>query len=420
MTAPRGGRWLRALMCASALLAVAIGAGGARQADAALYWSTFSAIGRANLDGSAPLWPLPNGWFPALEAGSVCGLAVDGSHIYWGDTSNGSIDRATLDGTEPNLPFIGGLTAPCGVAVDGSHVYWADLEANMIGRANLDGSDVEPGFIVGAAGPCGIAVDGSHVFWANLDGGTIGRAALEGSEVDERFISGLSAPCGIALTSGGIYWGSQGPPGAGAIGRANLDGTGVEQQLITGVGEPWAVATDGSHLYWADRRGGSANPSGVGRAGLDGTEVNYDLIPSVDFPTGLALDARSLSTAPPPPQASDYLRFGKLTHYRRNGVVQLVVYVPARGDFRIDSPQIGWSIDKGNPPPWVAGTFRWKLKLWPGKGSTGLAIRRRLSRLGRATVTLNMTYQQEGRLPLQESKRVTFVHRVRRSSGISR
>jgi hypothetical protein len=276
----------------------------------------------------------------------------------------------------------------------------------MIGRADIDGTDVEPGFIPGAAGPCGVAVDDSHVFWSNQDGGSIGRADLDGSNVEQEFIAGLGSPCGVAVNAQSVYWGDQ---GAEAIGRAALDGTSANPLLVSGSGEPWSVAVNGSHVYWADRRGSSMNSSGIGRAGLDGGEVNHDLIPSVDFPTSVALDARTPAMSPPSPRTSDYLRYGKLTHDKRTGAVQLVVFVPARGDFRIDSPEIGWSIDKGNPPPGVAGTFRWKLRLWPGNSSEGKGIRRRLRRTGKVSIKLLMTYQQEGRTPLQGSKRLSFI-----------
>lgn len=374
---------------------------GHEPAEAALYWANYRSLGRANLDGSASLW------FPALEAETGCGLAVDDQYLYWGDTSGGAVGRAAIDGTAPNQAFIPGLGAPCGVAVTGTHVYWTDLDTNMIGRAKLDGSGVEAGFIAGAATPCGIAVDGTHVYWANQEGKSIGRANLDGSDVDQQFISGLGYPCGVAVNDRNVYWGDQ---GSGSIGRANLDGFNVEPAIVPAAGEPWDVAVSNTQLFWADRWGTPADPNGgIGRAALDGSEVIHDLIPGIHNPTGVATDARLL-TATSSPKPSDYLRFGKVTHDRKTGAIQLDVDVPARGGFNVDSPAIGWSIDKGNPPPWVGGAFRWKLTLWPGKGKAGRRIRHRLGKAGRAPIILRITYQQEGRLPLQGSKRLAFQH----------
>jgi virginiamycin B lyase len=381
--------------------------GGQDRAAAALYWAHSASLGRANLDGSQPFWPLPNGWSPALEAHGACGLAVDDQHLYWGDASGGAIGRATIDGTAPNQAFVSGLGAPCGVAVTGTHIYWSDFDTNMIGRANLDGSGVEPAFISGAAGPCGVAVSGGHIFWTNQDRGSIGRANLDGSEVDHEFIAGLGAPCGVAVDASRVYWGDQ---ESESIGRAELAGGGIEPAFVGDAGEPWDVDVNGSHVFWAERRDRPRNPyGGIDRATLDGAQVQYDLVPAAAFPTGVALDGRTFGTAAPPPRPSDYLRFGKLTRDRATGALQLIVYVPARGEFRVDSPAIGWSIDKGNPPPWLAGSFRWKLRLWPGKGTKAAKrIHRQLRRAGRAPVVLRTTYQQEGRLPLKGVKRLAF------------
>lgn len=403
---------LELLGCLVALIAAAASALSARPADAALYWSSGNALGRANLDGGSPLWPLPNGWFPALDAGSVCGLAADGQHLYWADPWGGTIGRSTLDGTSPEDPLVGGLTDPCGIAVDASHIYWTELEANLIGRADLDGGNVEPGFIVGVVNPCGVAVDAGHVYWANQEGGSIGRARIDGGEVEREFIAGLRSPCGVAVTDKSIFWGDQ---SWASIGRARLDGTEVEPTLIPNAGEPWDVDVIGSSLYWADRDGSSYNDGGIGRALLDRGEVNRNLIPSVNFPTGVAVDTRTISVpAAQPDRMSDYLRFGKLTHNRRTGEVQLIVDVPERGELNIDSPQISWRINKGDPPSRIAGALRWKLRLWPGRAPIGKKIRRRLRRGGKASVELALTYKQEGRLPLEATKRVWFVKRARR------
>lgn len=388
-------------------------------AGAIVYWSVEGGIGIANLDGTSVEAPMSaGGSFHKLDPGYACGIAVDATHLYWVDASSGgTIGRANLDGSAPDESFIDGLGFPCGVALTASHVYWADRYTGMIGRANLDGSGAERAFIVGGDWPCGVAVDGTHVYWANREGDSIGRADLDGTNVDQAFIAGAESPCGIAVTPSHVYWGSppEGFPGYGSIGRAAIDGSGVDNEFIPNSGETWALAANTTHLYWTDQGwrnflgGGNqfdVKPGAVGRARLDGTEVNRRLIPT-GLARGVALDTRALPG--PPLRPSDYLRFGKLTRDKKTGALQLIVYVPARGEFKVDGPAIGWSIDKGNPPPWVGGTFRWKLRLWPGKGAAGKRIRRRLRRAGRAPIILRVTYQQEGRAPLQAEKRLAFL-----------
>jgi hypothetical protein len=377
------------------------------RADAALYWAHGSSLGRANLDGSLPFWPLPNGYFPALDVSGACGLDVDDRHLYWGDASDGAIGRAAIDGTAPNQAFIPGLGAPCGVVATTTHVYWSDWGANLIGRANLDGSGVEAAFVAGASNPCGIAADASHVYWANQEAGSIGRADLAGGNVDQEFITGLGSPCGVDVNAGGIYWGDQ---ELESIGRAALDGSSAKLTLVANAVEPWDVAVNSTHVFWANRWSTPGNSGGgIGRAALDGTSPDYDLVPDAFNPTGVALDASLLVSDPPPPKPSDYLRFGKVRHDRKRGTLQLIVRVPARGEFGVHSRALGWRIDKGNPPPWMGGAFSWKLALWPQRGPAGRSIRQRLRRSGRAPLLLRVSYTQEGRLSLQASKRLAFI-----------
>jgi virginiamycin B lyase len=392
----------------AALLASSAGPGGDR-AEAGVYWGGPS-FGRANLDGSEVLWPLPDGWFPAL-AGSAHGLEVTDQHLYWAEPSSGSIGRAALDGRDPNHELVKGLVSPVGVAVDGRYLYWSDQKANAIGRALLDGSAADPTFITGATSPCGVASDAQYLYWANQEAGTIGRATLDGTVVDQNFIEGLKTPCGIEVGSGYVFWGDQ---MLDTLGRAAIDGTEVIPSFVTEAGEPWDLALNASHVFWADRQGDPSRPQGgLGRASLDGGEVIRDLVPETIMTTGVAVDARTFAKDLTP-KPSDYLRFGKVTHDRKRGTVQVIVEVPARGEFRVDAPLIGWSIDKGDPPPWLGGTFKWRLRLWPGNGPAGRRIKCNLRRGGLAYISLLVTYQQEGRLPIERRKPLVLQRRVKK------
>jgi virginiamycin B lyase len=397
-------------------LAVLLVAAWATPAPAAVYWTAGGGghVGVVNDDGSQALWPLPNGYLPALEAGEARGLAVDGSHLYWANGTTGAIGRANLDGTGADEALVSGLVDPCGVAVDGAHLYWADRATNMIGRANLDGTEANPAFVVGARGPCGVAVDGGHLYWANAGGESIGRANLDGSGVEEGFISGLQWPFGVAVDAAHVYWGERvrGVSTGGSIGRAALTGAAVEPAFVPGIGEPDAVAVDASGIYWADESFRDLQAGAIGRADLDGGHVNPALVGGLDTPRAVAVDARVLPG--PAPKPSDYLRFGKLTTEKGGRRLTLRVYVPARGEFAVTSPGIAWSIDKGDPPPWVGGSFTWELHLRPGQGPAGKRIRRQLKRHGSAPFVLRVTYRQEGRLPLEASKALAFRRPSRR------
>jgi virginiamycin B lyase len=390
----------------------------ATSAPAALYWGHDRSIGVANLDLSTVTNSLTGGF----EARSTVGLAVDSSHLFFAVASNdGSIGRADLDGTSADEAFISGLEFPSGLATDGSHVYWADRLTNLIGRAGLDGSGVQRGFIGGADHPCGVAVDGGHVYWSNLEGGSIGRANLDGSQVEQDFISGVTRPCGVAVTGSHVYWTSlaEGAFDPGSIGRAPIGGGPAENDFITGIYEAFSLAANSTHLFWTDEgwenfQGGgdptTALPGAVGRARLDGTEVERRWLPT-GLAHGVAVDSRVLPGPPPPPLLPAwYLRYGPLTR-ERSGALRLVLFVPGPGSFSVDSPAIGWHIQKPDPAP-GSGFARWTLRLWPGKGSQAAKkIRRQLQKSGRAPVRLRLTYQQEGHEPLQSEKRLAFLRR---------
>ena len=159
-----------------------------------VYWANGAAenelnrsLARAQIDGSdvegrfvAPGNEEPKASF---NAGRIpYGVALDASHVYFtleepqsGDTS--SIDRVTLEGTEPN-EFGGfgiGKAGIRGLTVDSTDVYWATQGEEAIGRAPL--ADLVKGNCVSAA-TCeneylkpagtlnGLAIDGTHIYWS--------------------------------------------------------------------------------------------------------------------------------------------------------------------------------------------------------------------------------------------------------------
>jgi hypothetical protein len=253
--------------------------GLAENASGFVYWTNPStgAIGRANLDGSGANPRFITG------AGDPEDLAVDARHIYWGNsglTSDlSSVGRANLDGSGVNPGFI--PDAGGGVAVDGSHVWWGvgaagggwvywitgggDYGGAPIGRANLDGSGVDRHFIQDSP------PDFVHIARANTDG----------SHVDEQFVSlaaatpgfnSLTSFGGLAVDASHVYWTDATYTERCSVSRSALRGPlagrgqliydkeSFECSLIGG------VAVDRKHVYWD-------TPFGfVGRVNLDGSQ----------------------------------------------------------------------------------------------------------------------------------------------------
>jgi virginiamycin B lyase len=270
----------------------------APHAEAYVYWTSPSSIGRANFDGSGVDQSFVTG-----VGGSSFGVAVDAGHVYWANfsvpSSTGSIGRASLDGSGVNFSFIAS-GYPHGIAVDAEHVYWAS--GGSIGRANLDGTHVDKNFITSAAA-FGVAVDARHVYWTTVPAsqripptppshpGSIGRANLDGSGADQSFIADAGfSPLGVAVNAGHIYWVDE---NTNSIARARLDGTHVDKSIISGTHSPYGVAVNSRHVYWTNLYAGS-----IGRAKLDGSGVNQSFITGAHDPWGVAVD--SLPDTKPP------------------------------------------------------------------------------------------------------------------------
>jgi hypothetical protein len=396
-----------------AVLVMALAFASPPAADAVVYWGSGGSMGAANVDGSMPIISYPYGVANLPPEASVVGLAVNDTHLFWGDLSRPAIGSMALSGTpdgrvllnEPRLwvdeALVPKVERPWGVAVDASHIYWAST-AGAIGRSDLDGSAADRTFIGGLNTPCGIAVDNRYVYWGEIEIGTIGRARLDGTEVEPEFIADAGEPCGVAADSSHLYWSSP----AGAIGRAGIDGSQPEPRFIAGAGSPCGVAVDQQHVYWAN----FAEPGTfVSRADLDGSNAAPLVgVPYYSAQCGVAVDSRVFQARPLP--LSRPIRIGKVKRRKRGRLLVLSVYVPERGELVVTSPPaIGWRLDKGaTPPAWRGGSFRWILKLWPGKGRIGKRIRRQIHNRHPAPVDLTFAWTEDARQPVTSRRHVVF------------
>lgn len=355
--------------------------GGAQSANAALYWTNGHGVSRANLDGTLanPFitdWSRPRG---------ACGVAVNGSHIYWTEDGYEQIGRANIDGSEPNWAFITGVSRPCGVAVDGSHIYWVNRGTNSIGRARLDGTEQDHLFVRDVGRACGIDVDSRFIYWGDPELSILGRAAITG-DIGAPFLEVDSGgTCGVAVNATHVYWGAFG----GEIGRANLDGSNIEPHFITGLTlSPCGVALDSEHLYWVQQSGGG----GIGRASLDGVIQAPRLIGG-PVECGLAVD--SLIAPPPPvfepPTNVGSCLFGSFEPNRRTGGGVLSLVAAAHAPLRVRTRGLHWQVLTEEAPAWLGGRRNWQIRLWPAsKGRAARRIRADLKGRGRAPIKLRV------------------------------
>lgn len=384
----------------------------ASHAPAAVYWGDGSDIGAANLDGSARVssifvnesWKLPDGQAAQIH-GPVCGVAVNGTHLYWSES--GVVTRSPLDGGMAVQTLIGGTPGTCGVAIDASHVYWPS-GGGSLGRANLDGSGADLSFVSGGQELCAVAVDGSHVYWIDRGGFSIGRARLDGSNVEHGFIDSVQPACGLAVDGGHIYWGGA----HGSIGRAKLDGTEVDVDFVIGAGYVTGIAVYGPFIYWTDE--GNAQGT-VGRAYLDGGGANREfLVADHAGLAGVAVDSRVITLAPQP---SANVRFGQIRHDRRRGIAYLTVKVPSQGALRFQSTVVHGRFVGKRKATATAGLFQLTLKLWPRrKGKVARRVHRQLRNRGRAPAMFRLIHQEAGALPTSRKKRISLILRPGRRS----
>ena len=389
MRSQSSNRRLVAACCALALATIVAWVSLAPRADAYIYWASSGAtIGRANNDGSgATASFIPGAGFP-------CGVAVNSSHVYWGNGATGSIGRAGLDGSGVNPSFIGGASSPCAPSLDSTHVYWANqatgiMNPNLgsIGRANLNGSGVQPVVFGNQSNlvnePCGTAIGGGFLYWVNAgpDPRTIGRSPIPdplpvGGFVPEAGGEPFFA-CWPSLTSSHIYW----SVAALGIGRASLSDT-SDLDLVATASASGGTAIVGSKLYWANLTEGT-----ISRANLDGSSPQVAFLTGLQGPRGIAVD----SGAPP-------VDFGRLKRNKKRGTAKLTLEVPMAGTLSLTGTGLKALTAATEGPEEVT------LALKP-KGKA----RKKLARKGKRRFGLEVEFAPQDSTPNSSSKTVKLT-----------
>jgi hypothetical protein len=216
-------------------------------------------VGRANSDGSGVN---PN-FVPASQARTTLpsGIAVDGSHVYWGDmigrifAPGNSISRATLDGSSVERQFIQNANRPWGVAVER-----APLISATPGRINFGDRPVNTG--PGGARATRVENVGNwplQVFSTSLRGVDADQFAITGDGC-----SGQTLPPGATCTVDSAF--NPTVPG-GKRAKLNIESNSVERPnkrvRLLGVGTQAEVAISPTSKDFGDRRVGSGPSSAV-------------------------------------------------------------------------------------------------------------------------------------------------------------
>ena len=139
-------------------------------------------------------------------------MAIDDEYLYWANEEataggGGTIGRARLDGSDSDVAFVQtDAVLPCGVAVDGSHVYWANTAGGAIGRADSTAPGSRTGSSKGLAGPAaslstGTSSTGATLArtWIRVGRRRLGVRGSTGRRWTQDWVAGMAGICGVAV-----------------------------------------------------------------------------------------------------------------------------------------------------------------------------------------------------------------------------
>jgi hypothetical protein len=221
----------------------------------------------------------PSDW--SFAVGDLTALAVDDSHVFWAtDTSpNGQVFSLPKSGGKP-VAIASGQFQPRGLALDATHVFWGNQNGGTIMQANKDGSS-QMTIATAQQGPEGVATDGTWVYWADVSGGDVSKVHVGGGPVTIVF-NVLTAPRYVAVNTHGLCWTST----TGNEVQCSLGGVAP----VTIPNQPLArgIAADDTHFFWTNA--GATPGTGQVVALTLGTMLPQVLAQNLASPWPIAVD----------------------------------------------------------------------------------------------------------------------------------
>ena len=258
------------------------------------------------------------------------------------------------------------------MAVDAQHVYWTNEAVRTVGRANLDGSSPDATFISGTAIVAAVAVDSLPYPTATSVACSPATLTLPASSSCTATVidtAALGAPTGtVAFSSTGA--GSFGSPASCSL-VATASAESACQLNFT-------PSLAGAQTITAAYLGDVMHAASSGTASF----------------TGLAPPS---SLAPPAAKPSNLFAVSRPKLNRRNGSAVLVATVPGPGTLLLT----GRGIKRRTKFISHAGTVKLTVKGQPG-------IQRRVGWIGKAMVTVKVTYTPTGGDPNFKSRKLTL------------
>jgi len=214
-------------------------------------------------------------------------IAVDATHVYWGDET--AIMSVPLDGGTPVT--LAPANSPTFIAVDPANLYWADsagfvLRVPLVGGAPLTlASNQQP--------VSGLTTDAISVYWTQAETtgpntGTVVSLPVGGG-TPTTLATGQFAPSRPGVSGGFLYWANAGyaccgglsPTEPGAIVKLPVGG-GTITTIVGDQQEPTDVTVNGGSIFWLSG-GMSQSPAVVEVNQLGGAPVTIAVDPDVPY-----------------------------------------------------------------------------------------------------------------------------------------
>ncbi|APR85951.1 Putative serine/threonine-protein kinase pknH [Minicystis rosea] len=267
---------------------------------------------------------------------SLSGLASDGSYVYWGrydSTVAGSIGRASIHGTDPELTYITSVQ-PHGLVTNGTSLFFWDgtgtkgirvatpnppepiaaqplfAEPQEIGSLALAGgkltwntpidSGLKSGNIMGGTPASAVvpmssvsfAVDENYVYWAADSAIWRRTTSLTDAPKQIGVASGVVSMVADPVPGGYVYWAATSPtPG---IYRAKKDGSVMmSDALFAAASHPYGLLADAENVYWTEYASSLCNGLGTlqSQSGVGGLPHAVTVVGACSL---LAQDAKGL------------------------------------------------------------------------------------------------------------------------------
>jgi hypothetical protein len=169
-----------------------------------IYWTGDGGVLAAPKGGGAPTYLVH-------AKGTAGGIAVDSTHVWVPISGRGGagawIEKLAKDGSHAEKIGSSKTSLVYAIAVDDSHVYWGDHSAGVIMRAEKSSGKTETFLDLAGDLALDIALTESEVFFtARGPSPIVGKAAKSGGQATVLAKLPGGAPWNLAIAGGDVYW----------------------------------------------------------------------------------------------------------------------------------------------------------------------------------------------------------------------